>query len=169
MRKLVEYSDGCEGIWTDYVNRSPRATIAHQIGFRKVIENGLGNKSKYLLVRDGSTVTGVLPLFEVRTWWQASYLISVPWLDYGGICADDVESERLLLEAAQKLAVRDKSTFIEFRSQDKSHLDLAEMHQKVTFLMDLAPGAEAIWKGMDSKLRNQIRKSQNSGLTVQYG
>lgn len=169
LRKVSEYSDDCEGLWTEYVRQSPRASIAHQIGFRKVIKEGLGNRPLYLIVKDGDHLTGVLPLFLVRTWWNVSYLISVPWLDYGGICADDVESEALLLEEARRIAEREKAIFIEFRSERAGSQELVNFQQRVTFLMDLTVGGEAIWKAFDAKLRNQIRKSQNSGLTVQYG
>lgn len=169
LRKVSEYTDDCEEIWTDYIKSSPRASIAHQIGFRKVIKEGLGNRPVYLLVRDDSRVTGVLPLFLVRTWWNVTYLISVPWLDYGGICADDLESESLLLKEAQRIAEREKAVFIELRSETKCGQPLVGFDQRVTFLMDLTPGPDALWKGLDSKLRNQVRKSQNSELVVEYG
>ena len=169
MRRVVEYSDDCEEIWTDYIKRSPQASIAHQIGFRKVIREGLGNTPIYLMVRDGDAVAGVLPLFSVRTWWNVRYLISVPWLDYGGICADDPDAEALLLHEAKKIAEREKAVFIEFRSEHKTKQALADLDQRVTFLMDLNPDSEALWKSLDSKVRNQVRKSHNSGLTVHYG
>ena len=169
MRRVEEFTDDCERIWTDYVRESPQASIAHQVGFRRVIREGLGSTPVYLLVRDGDRITGVLPLFLVRTWWNVAYLISVPWLDYGGICADDAESEALLLEEARRIAEREKAVFIEFRSERKSHQPMVDFDRRVTFLMDLTTGSDAIWKALDGKVRNQIRKSQNSGLTVEYG
>lgn len=169
LRRVSEYTDDCEGVWTDYIKSSPQASIAHQIGFRKVIKEGLGNSPIYLMVRENDRISGVLPLFLVRTWWNVTYLISVPWLDYGGICADNLDSEALLLEKAQQIAEREKAVFIELRSERRSKQQLDDLHQRVTFLMDLTPGSEVIWKSFDPKLRNQIRKSQNSGLTVQYG
>ena len=169
MRRVVEYSESHRELWTNFVNRSPNASIAHQIGFRKVIEDGLGMTAKYLAVHLDDRLTGILPLFKVKTWWNAVYLVSVPWLDYGGICADDDESERLLLDEAKRLANREGANFIELRSEHKSHQQLVDYSHRVTFLMELSAGADAIWTGFDPKLRNQVRKSQNSGLTVQYG
>ncbi len=169
LKRVIEYTDDFENNWSDYVARSPKATIAHQIGFRKAIRDGLGNEPKYLLAQDDSRVIGILPLFLIRTWWNAAYLISVPWLDYGGICADDSGAEAMLLQEAQRLAEREKAEFIEFRSLEKSRQQLIDHPQKVTFLMDLSAGSEAIWKAFDAKLRNQIRRSQKSELVVVFG
>ena len=37
-------------------------------------------------------ITGVLPLFLVSNWIVGRCLISTPFADYGGICAEDEES-----------------------------------------------------------------------------
>lgn len=169
MRTVIEYSENLKSDWTEFVDRSENASLAHQIGFRQVIESGLGNRPIYLMARNGNRTTGILPMFLIRTWWRATYLVSVPWLDYGGICAEDVESEQALLEKARSIAVQENARFIEFRSESRCSLDLQMNTQKVTFLMDLSSGPEAIWKALDGKVRNQVRKSQNSGLTVEYG
>ncbi len=169
MTEVRLYSDDLEHKWTEYANNAVHASIAHQIGFRDVIQTGLHAQPVYLMVFQGAKVTGILPIFLIKTWWQAKYIVSIPWLDYGGICADDVESEAALLGEAQRIAERENAQFVEFRSETKCRLDLATQAEKVTFLMDLRSGSDSIWKSFDAKLRNQIRRSQKSGLVVQFG
>lgn len=169
LRRVENYSDDMEAAWRDFVNQAPGATVAHQIEFRKVIAAGLGCQPHYLLVRDGVAVSGVLPLFLVRTWWNARYLISVPWLDYGGVCAADEESACLLVDRSRELAKTTGASFIELRSVEPIGCELATATERVTFLADLSAGSESLWKNFDAKLRNQVRKAQKSGLTVEYG
>ncbi len=166
---VEDYRDASETEWKEFVAAAPGATIAHEIGFRKVLAAGLGCKPHYLLARSNGAISGVLPLFLVRTWWNARYLVSVPWLDYGGICTHEAESERALLFRAKSLADENGASFIEFRSVEPTHQDLATVTERVTFLVDLSLGAETLWKGFDAKLRNQIRKAQKSELKVEFG
>lgn len=169
MLRVIEYEEGLESAWRRYIEESPAATIAHDIDWRHVIKKGLGHEPKYLVAVDGSRVQGVLPLFLVRTWWQTRYLISIPWLDYGGICACDRETARLLVEEACNLAKRNGVQFIELRSKATNGLECACRTDKVTFLLRLHPDSELLWNKLDPKLRNQIKKSQKMGLSVQLG
>ncbi len=168
MTTVSELSPDWEARWSDYVANSPRATIAHEVGWRYVMARGLGHEPKYFVAHDGDTVTGVLPLFLVTTWWRSRYLISLPWIDYGGICADDEPTEKLLLESAQQLAGQCGAEFVEFRSVEKQNLGLSLRDDKVTFLLPLNVDKDVLWKGFDAKLRNQIRKSQKSELTTEF-
>ncbi|HVP06616.1 MAG TPA: hypothetical protein VMS71_02150, partial [Candidatus Acidoferrum sp.] len=168
MTTVSELSSDWEYRWSEYVAKSPRATVAHEVGWRYVMARGLGHTPKYLLAHDEDAITGILPLFLVTTWWRTRYLISLPWIDYGGICADDESSEKLLLQAAQQLADQCGAEFIEFRSVEKQNLGLPLREDKVTFLLPLNSGKDVLWKGFDAKLRNQIRKSQKSELTTEF-
>jgi serine/alanine adding enzyme len=168
MVEVIEYSDKYEAAWTAYVERSPEATVAHQIGWRKAMADGLGHKPYYLLAVENDTVKGILPLFLVKTWWRTKYLISLPWIDYGGLLADNEQVAKSLLEKGQELTKELGAEFMEFRSVDENHLGMALRSDKVTFLMPLDKNPENIWKGFDAKLRNQIRKSEKSELTTEF-
>jgi FemAB-related protein (PEP-CTERM system-associated) len=167
MIDVVEYKDSHVESWSDYVERSPDSTIAHQIGWRRVMEIGLGHKPHYFVAFEGCQVKGILPLFEIRTWWRSRFLVSLPWIDYGGICADSLEVEKSLLEAAQGVCHEINAEFIEMRSINPGSLGLAIKEDKVTFLLKLETDSQAVWKGFDPKLRNLIRKAQKANLTTE--
>jgi FemAB-related protein (PEP-CTERM system-associated) len=169
MKSIIEYKDEYKAIWSEFIKCSPEATIAHDIGWKDAIAAGLGHRPRYLMAMEGTTVTGALPLFLVKTWWQTRYFISLPWIDYGGICANDPESVRLLLEASRRMAQDDEAEFIEFRSVKSHDPDLLHRQDKFTFLLELDRNPDEVWKGFDAKLKNQIRKSQKSELTVEFG
>src|SRR5215475_11968367 len=84
--------------WDAYVQSSPRATVCHQFLWRPIIERAYGHRPLYLLARSADRVSGVLPLFLVRSKLLGNTLTSMPFLDYGGICADDETIATLLLD-----------------------------------------------------------------------
>jgi len=166
---ISEYTEEFTDSWTRFVERMPAATIAHDIRWRGVIRDCLGHRPRYLVARTGTEISGVLPLFVVTTWWRTRYVVSLPWIDYGGVLADDARSEQMLLAEARRLTERAGAQFMELRSVDKSvSEDLPVSEKKVTFLLQLTEDPDIIWKGFDAKLRNQIRKADKSGLTTEY-
>ncbi len=133
------------------------------------MQDGLGHRPIYLIaLRDGQ-VTGILPLFCVQTWWRSRYLISLPWIDYGGVCADDPESADMLVSEARLRSESARVEFMELRSVEEKVAKLVARTDKVTFLLKLQPDAEVLWKSFDAKLRNLIRKSRRFGLAAQFG
>jgi FemAB-related protein (PEP-CTERM system-associated) len=169
MITISELTKEHDTAWCKFVNDNPEATIAHELGWRDVISASLGHQPVYLVATDGSQVSGILPLFRVKTWWQSRYVVSLPWIDYGGVCAIDKESERLLLERACEITRQQKAEFMELRSVNGSESNALKVSEnKVTFLLELDKDPEIIWKGFDAKLRNQIRKADKSGLTTEY-
>ena len=137
MKKIVKYTEDYRAAWTEFVERSPNTNIAHSIGWRDVIEKGLGHKPKYVMVVEDSRVRGVMPLFLVKTWWRSRYIISLPWIDYGGVCGDNPEIEKMLLDEAREMAQDEKAEFIEFRSIKAQDPELVYRQDKVTFILDL--------------------------------
>jgi FemAB-related protein (PEP-CTERM system-associated) len=168
MIKVIEYTEGLKDGWSEYVAGSKTSTIAHEIGWKEVMEEGLGHRTKYLLALEGQKVLGVLPLTIIRTIWRSSYVISLPWIDYGGICSDDFEAQRMLTDEACRITDGERAQFMELRSIEKGDNDLRICEDKATFLLKLDSNPEVIWKGFNAKLRNQIRKSEKSGLTAEY-
>lgn len=169
MTVISEYTEQFEDSWKRFVERMPSATIAHDIRWRGVIGDCLGHRPRYLVAHKDSRVNGVLPLFVVNTWWRSRYVVSVPWIDYGGVLADSSEAERMLLDEARRLTKKEGARFMELRSVDKSGADdMPVSEKKVTFMLKLSTDPEEIWKGFNAKLRNQVRKADKSGLTTEY-
>lgn len=166
---IIRYKDEHKDRWSDYVDKSGASTIAHQIGWRNVMRAGLGHEPRYLLALKNDRIAGVLPVVLLKTFWRTSYMISLPWIDYGGICADDFETEQTLIKEACRISDSEKAQFMELRSMDAGDNDLRIGEDKVTFLLDLQKGPDAIFGDFGAKLRNQIRKSQKSGLTAEFG
>jgi FemAB-related protein (PEP-CTERM system-associated) len=151
--------------WDEYVTRCPQAGFYHRSGWARVIERSYGHPPAYLWAREGSTVRGVLPLVLFRGALGGRTLVSLPFLDEGGLRADDAESTRELWEAALALARQHRASAVELRQGAPSGLGLTPLGSKVSIMLELIADPEAMWKGLDAKVRNQVRKATSSGLT----
>jgi FemAB-related protein (PEP-CTERM system-associated) len=81
------------------------------------------------------------------------------------MCADDAPARMALWEAASGLAKSRRAPSIELRQGPSSGLGLPPLGSKVSVMLPLAGEPEAMWKRLDAKVRNQVRKATSSGLT----
>jgi FemAB-related protein (PEP-CTERM system-associated) len=123
----------------------------------------------YLEARDDrGRLAGVLPLVRVRSVLFGHYLVSMPFLNYGGPLGND-ETVRALAEHAAGLARAGGVRLLELRSARKLPIDLPVSHRKITVLLDLPGSSEVLWKQLDAKVRSQVRRPQKEGIAVRFG
>jgi serine/alanine adding enzyme len=154
--------------WTEYVLRHADATGYHEWAWRDVFERAFGCPPIYFAARREGRVVGVLPTVLLDSWLFGRALISLPFLNYGGVLADDAEAAATLLDAAVAAAHEHRCRHVELRHFRQHFADLPCKRHKVTMLLPLRP-APALWEGLDRKTRNQVRKAQKSDLNYREG
>ena len=154
--------------WDEYVSRCPSAGLYHRYGWAPVIARSYGHTPVYLWARDEGGVRGVLPLVLFRGALGGRSLVSLPFLDEGGLCADSETARDALWAAAVDLARRERARSVELRQRDASGLPLAELGSKVSVMLELVSDPETMWRRLDAKVRNQVRKAIGSGLTSSW-
>ncbi len=102
------------------------------------------------------------------SWLFGRALISLPYLNYGGVLADDTATERLLFQHAVEGARARRCRHVELRHVEQRFADCPSKRHKVTMLLPLREPA-ALWDGFDRKVRNQVRKAQKSDLAYTAG
>lgn len=148
--------------------RMPESRLSHAPVWGSVFPDALGHGDRSLVaLRDGE-VCGLLPLMHLRHWLFGTSNVSLPWLDYGGVVASDADVAQALLDAATAQARTDRASFVELRSVDPTFPVLPVRQGKVTFWLSLRD-ADAVWRGLNGKVRNQVRKAQKAGLTCDFG
>jgi FemAB-related protein (PEP-CTERM system-associated) len=152
--------------WDRFVAAHPQANGYHEWGWRNVVERTFGHECPYLIARRDESVAGVLPLVHIRSWLFGRSLTSLPFLNYGGVLADSEQSAKALLVAAEAAARHRGCRHVELRHIDRVFAELPCKQHKVTMRLPLE--AE-MWQRLDRKVRNQIRKAEKSGLTVDRG
>ena len=154
--------------WNKYVSRQVEATGYHEWAWRDVFDRAFGCPAIYFAARREGQIVGVLPTVLLNSWLFGRALISLPFLNYGGVLADDEDAARALLEAALALARERRCRHVELRHFNRQFADLPCKHHKVTMQLPLRP-SQVLWDGLDRKARNQVRKAQKSGLAYREG
>jgi FemAB-related protein (PEP-CTERM system-associated) len=153
-----------EAKWDRFVRQSPGATFFHQLGWRWLVERVFRHRAHYLLARRGEQVTGVLPLFELKSRLFGHSLVSIPFAIGGGVVADDGDTARLLLDEARGIAEDRGVDYLELRSETAVSGDLLTKDLYVTFRADLTEGEEALLKRMDRKRRQMMTYVSKAGF-----
>lgn len=166
----VEAYTGTAAEWDAFVRAQRGWSHFHLYGWRAIMERVLGHECVYLCARDGTgALAGVLPLVRVRSLLFGHYLVSMPFLNYGGPLGSELAVRRLA-EHAVMLARRGRVKLLELRSRHALPIDLPVSHRKVTTVLDTVPGdPDATWRALSPKMRNGIRKATKAGLEVRFG
>jgi FemAB-related protein (PEP-CTERM system-associated) len=162
-------SDGKEHArWDQYVMQHEQATHYHLSGWGRVIQKTYGQRALYMLAEEAGTIRGILPLIVMKSFLRGRSLTSLPFLDYGGICAEDAYAKKQLLAAALSYGEQERIQLLDLRHQSRSGLDLHQFAKKVTLILPLEHDPDRMWKTLHAKVKNQIRKAMKSSLTVQW-
>jgi serine/alanine adding enzyme len=153
-----------------YVARQPDATAYHDPAWPALIGRAFGHQSQYLAAfgPDGR-VTGVLPLVHFASRVFGRFAVSLPFVNYGGVLADDPVAAQALVDSAVEDVRRNGGTHLELRHTSQRFPALYPRRHKVAMRLALRTSADEQWSALDRKLRNQIRKAEKSGAAVDTG
>jgi FemAB-related protein (PEP-CTERM system-associated) len=166
----VDVSDAADaGAWDRYVQAHPDGTADHLWGWRSVFEGVLGHRTLYLTAQRGGQTVGVLPLVLFRSRLFGRSAISLPFLNDGGLLADDEAVRAALIDAATARGRAFGATHLELRHRARQMPSLPYRQHKLGLTLALPGTSEDLWKGIDRKIRNQVRKAQKEGLEAVTG
>jgi FemAB-related protein (PEP-CTERM system-associated) len=152
---------------------APRATLAlsRHPAWLGVLEAGLDQEPYLLEARRGPTAVGFLPLAHVRSVLFGRFLVSLPYLNSGGVLADEPQAAHALMDRAILLANDLEVRHLELRHETAfEHSQLTDgMTNKVHMRRALPVGPAELWDQLSSKVRNQVRKGRKAGLSLAWG
>ncbi len=166
--RLVPFHDS-DATWDAAVARDPAATFCHLAAWRAIMADVLGCEPLYTVaVDDTGRWCGMLPLVRVRSALFGDYLVSLPFLNYGGPLGGP-ETQRALADHAAETAQRLGADLLELRTRADVGCDLRLSHRRITVLLDLPPCADTLWEGFSAKLRAQVRRPRTAGMEPRFG
>ncbi|MDB5103946.1 MAG: FemAB-related protein system-associated [Fibrobacteres bacterium] len=166
-----EIAAATEADYRAFVEASPEADYCHDLGWREVIRETYGLRPFYLADRDPATgrILGVAPAFRLKGLLSGGEIVSMPFLDYGAPLSASPESELRLVDGLLQEAKRNAMP-LELRSRLPLASLPAPANEKVSMVLELeGKGKDGYWKGLDAKVRNQVRKAEKSEVTVKWG
>jgi FemAB-related protein (PEP-CTERM system-associated) len=166
---VVPLEEAGEAAWDGFVASRPDRSHYHRCGWARVVRNAFGQRPLYRAARVDGTIEGVLPLVAFASPVFGRYLVSVPYLNRGGILAATPRAREALLADARELVRTTRSAWCELRTAGDSGAGLPARETKVSMSLDLEGGRDAVWKRVGPKVRNLVRKAEKSGLTAREG
>lgn len=158
--------------WNAYLARWGYAGFHLRSEWASVFSRALRHRPWFIWAEHDSHIVGVLPLMHVTGPLFGSFLVSQPYLNSGGALADSTEVEGALIEAAAALADELDVKHLELRHERTiKHARFNALRtDKVHMRLALPSSSDALWEGLKSKLRSQIRKPlQDERLSVVFG
>jgi len=189
--QIKAYCDTDKEGWDNFALSSKNSSFFHLIGWKDVIEQSFGHKPHYLMSKQKNQITGILPLFEIKSRLFGHALVSVPLGVYGGICFTNSSSEKALLRSATILGRLMGVDYVELRNQGntKNVRNVQEVRTSeviepanqsnnsnwltkdlyVTFQREIYPDIESNFNAIPRKQRRMIRQGIKAGLTSKIG
>lgn len=164
------FDSGIHRQWDHFIVSSPQGTPFHSTAWMRALQKTFNYENRSLYAERGGKIAGVLPLFLVSNWIVGRCLISTPFADYGGVCAEDEESADALVAHAVEMGVAEKTDFLELRHRDgKSRPEFYVKDLYVSFATELASDPQVQLNRLPRDTRYMIRKGEKAGLELRSG
>ena len=163
--------EACLPRLSEYVISTGRTALSRDPAWLLVLAEGLGHEPSCLEAVEAGKTRGILPLAFMRSALFGRFLVSLPYLNTGGVIADDEATATALIDRAVDLAAARKARHLELRhEQPVSHPALNhKLTTKIHMRLALPVDAGKLWEGFDPKVRNQIRKGQKHEMALAWG
>jgi FemAB-related protein (PEP-CTERM system-associated) len=149
----------------------PMVPLSQHPGCAAALARGLRHSPYWLEAVEEGRTRGFLPLAYIRGMLFGRFLVSLPYLNYGGVLADNEAIAGRLIDHAVRLADQLGVRYLELRhAHAAAHPALAHVRtDKVNMRLDLPGTPEKLLAQLDGKVRNQVRKGEKNGLSVSWG
>ena len=135
--------------------------------WREILSKSFGHKPYYLIAKDQNGNTkAICPLFLVKSLLFGSSLISVPYINGGGILSIDDQASQEIKTHIKNLQQDLGCAYAELRAREESlntYSDLTSRTHKVAMLLNLEDDSEKMFSFFPPKLRSQIRRPTKDG------
>jgi len=174
VQTIEQLSAGDHEALCGYLKRAAAANRAcgdHDPRWLDVLREALDHRTFMIVARRDGDIVGCLPLSLVTSRLFGRFLVSLPYLNRGGVVADDDAAADAMVDEAAELARIHNVQYLELRhDQPRTHKALdRQRDEKVRMVLRLPGSAEGLWDSIHSKVRNQIRKGDKSNLTIRFG
>ena len=115
-------------LWDNYIANHSHGTVYHTISWMRAIEKTFNLDNQYYYLFENGRVKGILPLFYVDTLFSGKKAVSIPYAVYGGVLADDDDSEKYLINYAKELVKDNNIAFLELRNLLAANIDFKTHH-----------------------------------------
>lgn len=154
--------------WDAYVITHPDGTPFHRSCWLRTLQETYSfDPLLYVSTSDGSQdITGIFPLFLVRSLLTGSRVVSLPFSDYSGpLCNESFLKEKMVSQLLQKLNFR--VNYVEIRGNISGSTSFSCHNHYKRHVLQLSPDVGEVLKTIDKKtIQYSIRRARKSGVKI---
>lgn len=154
--------------WNDFLTHTDSANFYLRHEWGEVISSVFGHEVIRIVARSAGGVVGVLPLVRMKTRLFGHMMVSMPFLNFGGVASGCTRATLSMLEEACRIARAHGCDYLELRSRRPLDKEPVGTH-KVNMALELPAGHEDLWNSFSSKHRTNIRRAYKNGVTTEFG
>ncbi len=153
--------------WNGFL-ASTEGTFYQAYEWRELNREELRHETWFLMAERDGDIEGVLPLVRVRSRLFGDIVCSMPFVNYGGVCARSESARSALVAEARRRAEEATCDYLEIRAREELP-GMASRSDKVTMRLPLDTDPDVVWRSFKSKHRNNVNRVQREGVEVESG
>lgn len=165
--RLADIND--REIWNHYVINHNEATLGHQFEWWLQVNKAMRLRTFYWMMLQNEQLVGVAPFVLRNHLGLGKRLVSIPYVNNGGILADSPALASEFLSHILNWATSIKVDSIELRNRYVAIEGYAVREGRSTSVVHLPGDEDVAWKMLKSTARNRVRAAQKNDLHVQHG
>jgi serine/alanine adding enzyme len=157
------------GEWEEYLLGNEKSIAWQSFDWSEVLSGHYRINFFPIAAVDSGTISGVLPLYRIKTLLSGDILTSVPHAVAGGIVADNEEASRVLLGKAIELSKKFNSCRIVLKQY--KHRMAGDLHTDDHYYnreLRLSQDVQHVWDGMQPKNRDAILRAEKYSMVLEY-
>ena len=153
--------------WDEKVAALPGASFFHGAAWAGVLIKSYGFTPVYFTKGEGK-MGAAIPLMEVSSFLTGKRAVSLPFTDYCEPLVPHVEVSKVLFEAIVQEGRKRQWKYIELRGGADYLGDGPASAWFYRHRLNLAPGAESLFKTLRDSTRRNIKKAEKEGVEVRF-
>jgi FemAB-related protein (PEP-CTERM system-associated) len=157
--------------WDGLCSRAGEISPGRRLEWLAILRDGLGHEPFVLEAHSHGETLAMLPLASMQSIFFGKFLVALPYLNAGGVLSTDDVAARCLIDEAVAIADKLDVNYLELRHEVRQpHPSFNfELSEKVHMRLSLPTTSGELWKGFNPKVRNQVRKAEKEGVSVEWG
>lgn len=169
MIEIISANESDKKLWETVLSQCQHDGHFFDWKWRGIISQVFGHKAYYLILLEDKIPKAICPLFLVKSFLFGSSLISVPYLNGGGILSIDEQFVAPLVDYIKVLQKKLSCNYSELRYREAKNGPISELplrSHKAAMKLKLYNDPEKLFASFPPKLRSQIRRPGKEGCTV---
>ncbi len=155
--------------WNRYLENHPDANFYQRHEWKEINSKNFGHDCHFLGVYQGEHLTGIFPMVFINSLMMGKIMSSMPFVNFGGLCADNDGVCEQLLGTAKSICQQRDADYLEVRSLKPISQSLQTATNKVSLTIELPEDPDQLWHAYKSKHRTNIRRVYKEGVHVRQG